>query len=140
LLDMAAHLLVELLLQILGARHHMLAPGVLCLQIREHLGTLLLPQPCIIVDQRVAVDGLLHMPPRRNRRLHRSLFASRAHCPSHVRGNFESNSTDAPRHTAHGAVPTATLCCPQAIADSLYFYFTAWSSIEYRLLKSVICL
>ena len=79
LFNVAPHLLVELLLQILGTVDHVPAPGVFRLEVRHHLGTLFFPQPRVVVHQRVSVDRPLRMPARRHWRARGYLTAPIAH-------------------------------------------------------------
>ncbi len=61
LLDVADHLVVELLLQALGWLHDGGSVSVLGFQVLRHFGILLVAQPAVIVHQIAAVDVVLRV-------------------------------------------------------------------------------
>ncbi len=94
LLDPAEHLAVQLLLQRFGVLHAGRGVGVLCLEIRAHLGVLLLAQPEVVVLPHLAVQGIdLGNDAGDRRRLRRREAAERE----------QQRETEANAHSHEGA-------------------------------------
>ncbi len=57
--DLRQHLLIELFLEGFGAVEDGIGVSVLGVEVRDYLGTLLILEPCVIVDAAVVVDDVL---------------------------------------------------------------------------------